>query len=306
MLNAHRGTTNNYGHVAPFDFRPHSRPVIVLGDSYVESLMNDYADTLQGQLGRLLGAPEAVYGLGVSGASASGYVALGRLAHSEFAPTAAVIVITDGDLSESLLPETGGHSLVRRDGALQLRYDPIGPPGAGSRLRNAIGDIALHRYFQVNLQFAPEHVLRALTPQHPAAARSAAGRLQQQRDVADWFLRSLPDALGLEPACIALLLDADRYAMYRPRSASVPKDEPVARQYLIDEATRRGFKVKDLGPEFAQRHARDHVKFDHWPIDRHWNAQGHGLAAEMALQLLGGEAASGRALCLAARGAPAQ
>src|SRR5688572_7193775 len=40
MLNAHRGTTNNYGHIAPHDFRPASRPLIVIGDSYVESLMN--------------------------------------------------------------------------------------------------------------------------------------------------------------------------------------------------------------------------------------------------------------------------
>ena len=55
MLNAHRGVTNNYGHVAPFDYRKASRSVIVVGDSYVESLMNDYADTLQAQLGRMLG-----------------------------------------------------------------------------------------------------------------------------------------------------------------------------------------------------------------------------------------------------------
>src|SRR5262245_61246475 len=35
MLNAHGGMTNNYGHVAPFDFRTGSRPLIVAGDSYI-------------------------------------------------------------------------------------------------------------------------------------------------------------------------------------------------------------------------------------------------------------------------------
>src|SRR5512140_771985 len=48
MLNARAGVTNNYGHIADIDFRAGSGPVIVLGDSFIESLMNDYGDTLQG------------------------------------------------------------------------------------------------------------------------------------------------------------------------------------------------------------------------------------------------------------------
>ena len=42
MLNAHRGTTNNYGQIAPQDFRASSQPMIVVGDSFIESLMNDF------------------------------------------------------------------------------------------------------------------------------------------------------------------------------------------------------------------------------------------------------------------------
>ena len=135
MLNAHRGVTNNYGHVSPFDYRKASNPVIVIGDSYVESLMNDYADSLQGQLGRMIGKPESVYGLGVSGMSASDYVALSQQARDEFKPAAAVYVVTDGDLSESLIRRQGAYFLVPGGSALTLDYIPAQGEGSGSEER---------------------------------------------------------------------------------------------------------------------------------------------------------------------------
>src|SRR5690242_8084630 len=69
MQNARHGRTNNYGQLAPFDYVEGSRPVIVVGDSYVESAMNDFRDTLQGQLGAMLAPAVPVYGFGVSGLS---------------------------------------------------------------------------------------------------------------------------------------------------------------------------------------------------------------------------------------------
>lgn len=288
MRNAHRGVTNNYGHVAPFDFRARSRPVIVMGDSYVESLMNDYADSLQGQLGRRLETPESVYGFGVSGASASDYVALAQMVRAEFEPTAAVILVTDGDLSESLQRAVGTRYLIRDAGRLALKYEPIREVPLSSRIRDAIGDISLHRYFQINLHFAAADVLKVFRADAPRRAIAPAPdkRLDEQREVADWFLTALPSSLGLQPRCIVLLLDADRYAIYKPDLASVPKDVPEARAYLAEEARRRGFMVQDMEPVFRQRYAQQRQKFDHWPIDRHWNRLGHGIAAEEAYRML--------------------
>ncbi|MCW5662471.1 MAG: hypothetical protein KIT35_01440 [Piscinibacter sp.] len=287
MRNAHRGMTNNYGHIAEQDFVALSRPVLVLGDSFIESLMNDPADTLQAQLGRRLGDPSAVYGLGVSGLSASGYVALGSLARTEFAPRAAVIAMIDGDLSESLLRAPASHYLVDTPSGYLLEFDPPDPPGWTTRVRKSVGDSALFRYLQANLQFAPANILKrpgaAVVPQtaSPEAAASA-------KRVVDWMLEQLPASLGLEPRCIVLLLDSDRYAIYRAESATPPKDAPEARRYLVERARQLGFSVSDLEPVFRARHARDGVKFDHWPIDRHWNRVGHGVAADEAYRLLAG------------------
>jgi hypothetical protein len=301
MRNAQRGTTNNYGQVAPFDYRPGRRPVAVIGDSYIESLMNPYDDTLQAQLARRLGARDAVYGFGVSGLSASDYVALARQARDEFAPGAAVILMTDGDLSESLFARVGSYYLTPVADGLRLDYQPVRGNALATRVRRAIGDVSLHRYFQVNLQFSLDPLLQRLQP------AAAAGRphvtapgpfedLTAQRKVADWFLAELPASLALRPECIVLLVDTDRYAIYRPELASTRKDAPAVRQYLIERARSLGFRVSDLEPVFRERFARERHKFDHWPIDRHWNRVGYGVGADEAYRLLyqpqGAQAAS--------------
>jgi hypothetical protein len=292
MRNAHEGTTNNYGQVAPFDYRAGRRPVVVIGDSYVESMMNDYADTLQGQLAQRIGVADSVYGLGVSGLSASDYVALSRQARDEFSPTAAVFVVTDGDLVESLMPRLGAYFLVPSAGTLQLRYEPMKGDTLATTIRQITGDFSLHRYFQANLQFSLDPLIDRmsqsvlLSPLRSAsAAGAAAGPVLDaaaQMKVADWFLDELPSSLGLQPACIVLLMDSDRFAIYRPESASPRKDSAAARQHLIDRARGLGFNVSDLDTVFRQHYAKDHAKFDHWPVDRHWNRHGHGIAAEEA------------------------
>jgi hypothetical protein len=302
LLNAHRGVTNNYGHVAPFDYRKGSRPVIVIGDSYIESLMNDYADTLQGQLARKMSAPQAVYGLGVSGLSASDYVALSRLARDEFSPSAAVIYVTDGDLSESLYPGVGNYYLVPRSDDLELAYQPVRGDSLVSRIRRTIGDVSIHRYFQVNLHFSPDALVKVWQGNGGAAPKDMpANAVNAQRRVADWFLAQLPTSLGLPPQCIALLLDADRYAIYKPSLRSTPKDSPEAKRYLAERAQALGFRVSDLDAVYRERYARDRTKFDYWPNDRHLNAVGHGVAADEAYRLLFQPGSGQRTACLPAR-----
>lgn len=301
MLNAHRGETNNYGHIAPFDYVAGSRPVVVLGDSFVESLMNDPADSLQSQLAWRLGEPQGVYGLGVSGLSGAGYVALGALAREEFRPRAAVVVIIDGDLSESLQRSRGSHYLVPAGDGFELAFEPPGPEAWTTRIRKSVGDSALFRYLQANLQFSPGKIFEAL---HPAASASPAATtpesaIRRQEQVADWMLAELPRRLGLEPRCIALLLDSDRYGIYRAEQASTPKDDPRARAHLVSQARARGFAVSDLDAVFRAEYARHRLKFDHWPVDRHWNRIGHGVAAGEAYRLLTAGNVAGDAACLA-------
>ena len=289
MLNPHRGATYNYGHIAPHDFRAASRPLIVVGDSFVESLMNEYGDTVQGILGQRLGANRPVYGLGVSGLSASDYIAMARRARAEFAPSAAVFVMTDGDIAESLLPRPGGYHLQPMAGDLALAFTPLSPSAAMQWVRRGVvGDFALYDYLRGNLKFAPGDFVKGLHAAHPAppTPQLLAMRDRAAKDAALWFLRELPGASGVAPECTVLLIDADRYAMYAPRAASPSKDGAELRRLLIERGQALGFHVVDLGPQFAAEYARTRLKVDHWPVDRHWNQRGHAVAADAVMAAL--------------------
>jgi hypothetical protein len=295
MILVNHGTTNNYGHVAPFDYREGSHPVIVAGDSYVESLMNAYGDTVQGQLGELLGSRESVYGLGYSGLSASDYFALSRLAKQEFAPTAAIFIIFNGDIAESLLARTGFYHFVPQGDSFRLAYLPLNTEKPMKALRRTITGLPLYRYIFGNLGFSSDAVFKFARGKPQPEADSIGADPELQRRVIDYFLAQLPGALGLPSQCIAFLVDSDRYAIYDPRLASAPKETPDVRRYFLDRAQALGFAVSDLDPVFRARYARDRTKFDYWPIDRHWNRTGHGVAADEAYRLLFG---AGKRECL--------
>jgi len=294
MLNAHRGTTNNYGHVAPFDFRAGSHPLIVVGDSYIESLMNDYDETLQGILGTRLGAGRPVYGMGLSALSASDYLELARRARAEFAPESAVFLITDGDFVESLVPRPGGFHLERRGAELVPRFVPLTPNPVMQALQRTVGRSALYDYLRSNLKFSPGDVLRALGSGHggPSPATAAAAPAQPAPAandggrIVDWFLAELPRVSGVAPACTVLLVDTDRYAIYEGRARVTPKESPDVRRRLLERGAALGFKVVDLGPLFAAEYSRSRLKLDHWPVDRHWNRRGHTVAADAVMTAL--------------------
>jgi hypothetical protein len=295
MLNAHRGATNNYGHVAPFDFRAGSHPLIVVGDSYIESLMNGYDETLQGILGTRLGAGRPVYGMGLSALSASDYLELARRARAEFAPASAVYLITDGDFVESLVPRPGGYYLERRGAELVPRFVPLTPNPIVQALQKTVGRSALYDYLRSNLKFSPGDVLRALGNGHggPSPAMAAAVTSVQPtpaandgRQILEWFLAELPRVSGVAPACTVLLVDSDRYAIYEGRATVAPKESPDVRRRLLERGAQLGFKVVDLGPLFVAEYSRSRLKLDHWPVDRHWNRHGHAVAADAVMAAL--------------------
>ena len=290
MRHTRRGTTNNYGHLAPFDYVRGSRPVIVVGDSFVESQMNRYEDTLQGRLGELLGRRESVYGLAANGLSVSDYLAVSSLAAEEFSPRAALFLLIDGDVSESLLSQVGHYSFFVKDDAVELQYRPLYGETIGKRLRRIFGDSALYRYIQLNLRFDPATVFKRAMHLPFARATPAASRASStqssERAVVDHFLSQLSPALKLPPSCVALLFHSDTYALADPASATVPKDSPELVEYFRAHANVMGYRVIGLEERFRSAYALDRKRLDYWPLDRHLNGRGHGVAAWAAFESL--------------------
>jgi len=287
MQNARHGRTNNFGQLAPFDYIAGSHPVVVVGDSYIEAQMNDYPDTLQGHLGNMLGPAGLVYGFGASGLSLSDYLALVGQASAEFTPRAAVFLVINGDISESLIDQVGHYYFRETKDGLNLAFHSKSFNSLLERMQQGAREVRLYRYLTQNLRFTlPElaslfREARAQGPAEPVEKQATA-----QYAVVDRFLAELPGRSGIEPRCIAFLLDGDRYALYDPRLASPPADLPGARAYFLRRASELGFHVADLQPLFRDHFKRHRRHFDYYPVDRHLNGLGHRLAAERAYDLL--------------------
>ena len=282
MLYPNRGTTNNYGHIAPFDFLRGSRPVLVIGDSFIEAMMNRYEDTLQGELGRLLEHKVPVYGLGFAGNSLAEYLAVARMAKAEFSPEAMVFMIVDNDIKESFLGRVG-HRFFEIDGArVREAYLPLNSISNAQRIREVAGDSALYRYVQVNLGFSLAGVVERRMPTAVAQPQDSSQKDEApSRKAVDYFLKSLPEASGIPPERLVLVFDADREKLYDPtRHGRRGPDSAAMQTYLARQAEKLGFATIDMKLVFSEEYKKNKQKFDYTPVDRHWNGLGHRLAAE--------------------------
>lgn len=285
-----QGRTNNFGQLAPFDFQPGKAKVAVIGDSFVESAMNAYEDALHAQLAALRGDPQSVIGLAGSGLSLADQLVLAGQARDALAPPAYVFVIIDNDIADSQRPRRGWHHFAADGrGGLRTVYLPLrgGDEGGAGPLASS----ALYRYLRRNLGWTPPQPAQLLadlaawlSPGRQAQAQSAPDRSGDAAAIAH-FLRELPAATGVPPACVALLFDSDRLALYgKPRASSV--DAPASRAALLRGAQAAGFAALDLAPRFAARYREQGQRFDHSPSDSHWNRLGHQVAAEAARDAL--------------------
>lgn len=288
MLHSNRGATNNYGHFAPFDYVPGVRPVVVIGDSFVEGLMNRYEDTLQGELGRMLGSARPVYGLGFSGNSLAEYLATARMAKREFAPDAMIFLIIDNDVKESWSNRTGHRFFSIDQNTVREGYLPLDTMGLGKRLRQIIGDSALYRYVQANVGFSVEGVLaRRTQPKREASLAPTVQAEKMSRTAVDYFLGSLPGAAGVPVKRLVLVFDSDREKIYDPsRVARRAADTPEIQAYFENRAKELGFSVLDTRPLFSAHYYRYRTRFDYTPTDRHWNGLANWLVARELFMML--------------------
>ncbi|WP_265941711.1 hypothetical protein [Dechloromonas sp. A34] len=295
LLNPQNGRSNNYGHLASFDYEPNGAAIAVIGDSYIEARMNRFNDTLQAQLGNMLGLQGRVYGLGANGLSIADYLTLSRQAATEFKPTAYVYVIVDNDLSEAVTRRKGWHHFP----AASSTWPVYVPEREGERswVSNLLASSSLYRYLKGNLGISFDFAAASSSPTKTAPTASVAPAQRAfEISAIKQFVDMLPKATGLPPSCHIFLLDTDRYAIYDKRQASAPIDPPELRDRFVAEASIAGLTVIDLAPVFAADYAREKKKFDYFPNDRHWNWRGHHIAALAAQQALQGSAAT----CLAA------
>ncbi len=299
MAMANRGRINNAGFANDQTYVKDGLPLLaVIGDSYIEALMVPYAQTVHGRLAAALAGKARVYSFAASGAPLSQYAVWARYAVREFGAAALLINVVGNDFDESLMEYrvSQGFWLYAKQpgGTLKLELVEYRPSFARALAQHS----ALIRYLAYNIR-AQEALqsLGGLGAQvstwfsgKPAPAPVYAGntlaeasdaRVNASLMAIDAFLNDLPTMTGLPAGRIAFALDGFRYPEAAAGGAGTYFDR--MRREFAARAAAKGYEVLDLDPPFNERYRRTGERFE-FLHDGHWNASGHGVAADAMLK----------------------
>lgn len=284
--NVHRGRVNNYGYVAPFDYEPGSGGIAVIGDSYIESVMNDYGDTLQGALPEFLRTPRTVMNFGMAGAEMPHYLGTAGLVARDFKPDWAVFLITLGDFTRGFNADPG-YFYWDRDGESPIALAPELNRSATTRFARSL---AVVRYLRGNLALAPSQLVQWRRGIEASSVCKPGVLSKDDERLLDAFALRLPDALSLPPERVILVFDSDRKAIYAGKSQDealrcAPR-AAIANEFLKQLARDRGMAVIDSYPVFQEYYRRRGLPLDRGPLDPHWNPTAHRLMAREVARLI--------------------
>lgn len=277
MANVQRGVTNLQGYANSAQFQD-GATVLVVGDSFIESLMLDYADTVQGNLDKALGGK--VYAAASSGNGLADAMEMVRYHQPQLHPRNVVLFVDSGDLSDILAPAQRGHSnFVVTANGVTVAHSPY----VESKVKRLVSYSALARYVYYNLKLSDwvmSKVRRsgtvAAVEMDPSRARAAA---------IDYYLTQLRDVGAGAGTRFIFLIDGDRKALYGPGPVK-PMWHGDDREFFMAYVRKYGYAVIDMQPVFAQHWASRRERMDFLPMDGHWNKVAHRLAAQQILPLL--------------------
>lgn len=262
-----------------------NKPLIaILGDSQIEAMYTEWAESLPRQLELLNDERVAVYAFGHSGYKIGQYITLARyMVARGFEPDVVLLFINRGDVSTSVdvlggTPRSANTLLAWNAEAARgaPQFTEV-PPTAyrTTTFRRALRQSAFVRYLVFNARINPlpgrqsDLALRRVTRAQEGIAATADPRYAAAIRYVVRRIRAL-----LPGAQVHFLIDADRYAIYDGEPARPIGISPVISQVCASE----GCGVLDLTETFARRFAAEGrwFNFDHNP---HWNAYGQRVIA---------------------------
>jgi hypothetical protein len=269
----HRRRVNNYGFSDEHDYQPNSAPVAVIGDSYVQSGMLPYQDTLQGKLSSKIGDKVPVYSFGTPVYPLSGYLGTAEYADRVFKPRAYIFLLTKGDLIDSLQPQDGTYFLDKPNGKLRFKDAKV------SSIKRLANKFALFRYLYQQIYFSPENILpQQLNHNLPEKLKPTTATYEQiSRRLLDLFATKTK----VTPQNTIFIIDSDRKSMYDKYTPD--RDELSTFKRIGIE---RGYQVVDTQDLFSNYYQRTRKKLDFIPTDLHWNASAHQLVVDRTYPML--------------------
>ncbi len=263
---------NNYGFTDDRNYTPNAQPIALIGDSYVQSLMLPYSDTLPGKLGKLLDASDrAIYSFGTAGYSLAGYIGSAEYVSKNFAPELFIFLLTEGDITDSLSTKIAGTYLLNPP-ELDLKFEPSTP----NRINQLMLKSALMRYLKLHLQFDPIAGLKKPTNPQPTNSLTEPEYLSH---LSNRLLDYLEQKSTVRSNNTIFIIDCDRAKIYhhQPQSQTTPDNQLAVFAKIAQD---RGYQTLDTLPIFTAQYEQTHRRIDFTPIDMHWNQDAHQLVAE--------------------------
>jgi hypothetical protein len=285
LENVRRGRINNMGYVAPVDYLAGTAGIVVVGDSFVESMMNSYRETLQGALPNYLNKPALVMNFGMSGATLPHDLGVAELVGSRFTPRWAIVVVTSGNFVGGFKASPGYyHWVLGSNSGVELTPETM----KGPALKFFRG-LLLTRYVRTNLGADLGRLFhdRSRAASEPCVPTELSAGDKQ---LIAYFAYELPTRFNLPASHVVIVFDADRDAIYRGEperswSRCAGRDEQ-ARRLLTRVAAERGINVIEMDPIFRAYFASTGNYLDYSPIDKHWNGASHILAAREVAKII--------------------
>ncbi len=280
----HQATTrkiNKYGFPDNHEYRSNQQPIAVVGDSYIQSLMLPYSDTLQGQLGTLHGESKPpVYSFGVPGYALSGYIGSAEFATKKFQPQIFIFLLTKEDITDSLSVNKNTGSYFINSPKLEIEFKPY---NGASRTDSFMLKSALMRYLNYHLQINPLSVFLTLIGVNDRA--SAGNQIlpvvmtPNLTQLSNHLIDYLEQKSTARANNTIFIIDCDREKIYQGKQQ--PQTSPDHQLALFAQIAKdRGYTTIDTLPIFTHQYEQNHRRLDFTPIDPHWNRDAHHLVAE--------------------------
>ncbi len=284
---------NNYGFLNNQNYNKNiSKPIIaVIGDSYVECMINPYEKTFYGLLSNTL-ENKVVYSFGVSGAQLSQYLVWLNYVNKEFKPDVIIVPIIANDFDESFYKykrTRGFHYFDENllDGTMK-RVDRV-----DSFFRKALMSSSLFRYVFFHLQAGDllkkvkNLIIKAYNNDKTenryignVVAEVSKEHEQDGMLAIDLFFTEL-DKLIKPNQKIFFVLDAIRPNIYYDDDIFDVKKSFwfKMRSHFSKKIDNEKYKLIDMQDPFKEHYKNNKIRFE-YKTDGHWNNLAHQLVFE--------------------------